>query len=46
MRAMYKIAVIGALDSVIGFKALGLDTFPVEDAEGAKKALRQATKVQ
>ena len=44
MTAMYKIAVIGGSDSVIGFKALGLDTFPVDGAEAARKALRQATK--
>ena len=46
MRAMYKIAVIGAPDSVIGFKALGLDTFPVDGAEGARKALHRAAKKQ
>ena len=33
---MYKIAVIGGSDSVIGFKALGLDAFPVEDTAEAK----------
>ena len=44
MRAMYKIAVIGGSDSVIGFKALGLDTFPVDGAEAARKARRKATK--
>ena len=36
---MYKIAVVGAADSVIGFKALGLDTFAVENGEEAKKLL-------
>lgn len=44
MTAMYKIAVIGGSDSVIGFKALGLDTFPVDNAESARKALREATR--
>jgi len=44
VRAMYKIAVIGGSDSVIGFKALGLDTFAVDGAEAARKALRKATK--
>ena len=29
---------------MIGFKALGLDTFPVDGAEAARKALRKATK--
>ncbi|MBR2879334.1 MAG: V-type ATP synthase subunit F, partial [Oscillospiraceae bacterium] len=37
---MYKIAVIGGADSVIGFKALGLATYPVDSPESAKKALR------
>ena len=30
---MYKIAVTGAYDSIFGFAALGLDTFPVSGAE-------------
>lgn len=30
---MYKIAVIGDYDSIYGFAALGLDTFPVSEAE-------------
>jgi len=42
--AMYKIAVIGGSDSVIGFKALGLDTFAVNSPEEAKKALREAAR--
>lgn len=44
MRAMYKIAVIGSPDSVIGFKALGLETFAVSNSEEARKALRQAAR--
>ena len=44
MRAMYKIAVIGGSDSVIGFKALGLDTYAVDGAEAARKTLRRVTK--
>ncbi len=38
---MYKIAVIGDYDSIYGFAALGLDTFPVTetDLESAKKKL-------
>ncbi len=44
MRAMYKIAVIGGSDSVIGFKALGLSTFAVDSPESARKALRQAAR--
>ena len=35
---MYKIAVLGDYNSIYGFAALGLDTFPVEDpAEGQEK---------
>ena len=44
MRAMYKIAVIGSADSVIGFKALGLDTFAVDSGEEAKRTLQAITK--
>ena len=38
---MYKIAVLGDRDSVLGFKALGLDTFFAEDAEQARHTLQQ-----
>lgn len=34
---MYKIAVIGDYDSIYGFAALGLDTFPVSNGEEAEK---------
>ena len=44
MSAMYKIAVVGAADSVIGFKALGLDTYAVENGEDAKRVLHEITK--
>ena len=44
MIAMYKIAVVGSADSIIGFKALGLDTFPVDDLEEARHVLREITK--
>ena len=37
---MFKIGVIAARDTVIGFKALGLDTFPVDSADDAKRSLR------
>ena len=37
---MFKIGVIGGRDTVIGFKALGLDTYPVDNAEAAKLTLR------
>ncbi len=38
---MYKIAVIGDYDSIYGFAAVGLDTFPVKDHTQAVKQLRQ-----
>ena len=38
---MYKIAVLGDRDSVMGFKALGLDTFFVEEADEAKHTLHK-----
>ncbi len=41
---MLKIAVIGGRDTVMGFKALGLDTFPAADAEEAGKILRSLTR--
>ena len=37
---MLKIAVMGGRETVMGFKALGLDVFPVEEAE-AKETLRR-----
>jgi len=40
---MYKIAVMGGRDTVMGFKALGLDTFPVSDPDEAKKTLSKIT---
>ena len=44
MTDMFKIAVIGGSDSVIGFKALGLDTFAVDTAEETRRTLREITK--
>ena len=41
---MLKIAVIGGRDTVMGFKALGLETFPAADSAQALKALRKLTK--
>ncbi len=37
---MYKIAVLGDRDSIYGFAALGLDTFPVTDREEAAKVFK------
>ena len=41
---MLKIAVMGGRETVMGFKALGLDVFPVETAAEAKETLRQLTR--
>ena len=41
---MFKIAVIGGPDTVIGFKALGLDTFPVREADQARSVFKSLTK--
>lgn len=38
---MYKLAVIGDRDSIYGFAAIGLDTFPVEDTEEAAKVIKK-----
>jgi V/A-type H+-transporting ATPase subunit F len=40
---MYKIAVIGGMDTVMGFKALGLETFPVSGAEDARHVMHRLT---
>lgn len=34
---MYKIGVIGDRESILGFKAVGLDVFPCDAADEAKK---------
>jgi V/A-type H+-transporting ATPase subunit F len=39
---MYKLGVIGDGDTVLAFKALGIDTFPVNDAEQARINLKKA----
>ena len=44
MTLMYKIAVMGDPDSVLGFKALGLDVFPVESVDVAKSTLHRLAK--
>ncbi|MCI9405586.1 MAG: V-type ATP synthase subunit F [Oscillospiraceae bacterium] len=38
---MYKIAVLGDRDSIYGFAALGLDTYPVYDPAEAVRTLRR-----
>lgn len=41
---MYKIGVIGGRDTVLGFKAVGLDVFPAGRSEEAKKILQRLVK--
>ena len=38
---MYKVGVIGDRDSVLGFKTVGLDIFPCNGADEAKKTLHR-----
>ena len=41
---MYKIGVIGERDSVLGFKAVGLDVHPCSQSDEAKKILHELAK--
>lgn len=41
---MYKIGVIGDRDSVVGFRAVGLDVFPCQDGDEARRALHRLAK--
>lgn len=41
---MLKIAVIGGRDTVMGFRALGLETYPATDAAEAGHILRRLTR--
>ena len=41
---MYKVAVLGDRDSVLGFKALGLMVYPVVTVEEARKTLHELAK--
>ena len=40
----YKIAVLGDRDSVLGFRALGLDTFSADSLDEARSTLHRLTK--
>lgn len=44
MICMLKIAVIGGRETVMGFKALGLETYPVVNAQEASQTLRELTR--
>lgn len=39
--SMYKVAVVGEKDSILGFKAVGVTTYPVTDGEEAASALQK-----
>ena len=41
---MYRIAVIGDPDSVLGFKALGMEVCPAEDVEQSRQAIHRMAK--
>lgn len=41
---MYKIAVLGDRDSVLGFRTLGLEAVPAESVEQAKRELHRLAK--
>lgn len=41
---MYKAAVVGEKDTVLGYRTLGLDVFPVIHSEDAKKVLEELVK--
>ena len=44
MAATYSIAVVGDWESVMGFRALGLDTHPVSGPEQAREEIRSLAK--
>ena len=43
---MFKIAVMGGRDTVMGFKALGLDTYPVTGDEEARQVFSRITSTE
>ena len=44
MAVAYQIAVIGDWESVMGFRALGLDTYPVTSVDEAREKVRELAK--
>ena len=44
MAVTYRIAAVGDWESVMGFRALGLDTYPVADAAEAREKVRELAK--
>ncbi len=43
---MHKVAVIGEKESIIGFSALGLNVFEIDDATGAEKKIKELIKLE
>jgi len=41
---MYKVAVVGDKDSILGFKALGIDVFPVVEKDDARRIVNTLAK--
>ncbi len=44
MAVTYRIAVVGDWGSVMGFRALGLDTYPVTSADEARERVKELAK--
>ena len=44
MATTYQIAAVGDWESVMGFRALGLDTYPVTSVEEAREQIRELAK--
>ena len=44
MATTYQIAAVGDWESVMGFRALGLDTYPVTSPEEAREKIRELAK--
>ena len=44
MAVTYRIAVVGDWESVMGFRALGLDAYPVTSVEEARETVRRLAK--
>lgn len=44
MAVTYRIAAVGDWDSVMGFRALGLDTYPVTSPDEARETIRDLAK--
>ena len=44
MAMTYQIAAVGDWESVMGFRALGLDTYPVADAAEAREKIKELAK--